>query len=397
MKKQLELLLLVCLFFVIFTNPVNAQEINYANGIQNESHINISFDPNSNFNNSEKSEIAAASNSWEQTGIALNMARTPMFYNSSTYNTTDGVSFKKGYISGTPIANCAYNLADSQTVKSSHITFSTNTSYSWTTNIGEANGSEDVWIWDVQSVALHELGHSLGLGHFSNFDAVMYAQMAVYGKRNVTVHDKFYLTQIYDSSSLSASSNYWISQGLTFQPNENHLNLRQSPVEKEKSYDIELGMDIFYPAFDDEQMVNVSDLIVKGRVKEITPSWWNTSDGKAPPIENMLEYSLFHDVIIEVEETFKGNITGKSQEIIIRQAGGTLDNVRQTTSVPQYYEDEEVILYLVEEALSDKTGLKYYTQISEKGQIFIIEENFAVNGLGQEINIQENVVSQIEK
>jgi hypothetical protein len=38
-----------------------------------------------------------------------------------------------------------------------------------------------------------------------------------------------------------------------------------------------------------------------------------------------------------------------------------------------------------------------YHQINEKGQIFIIDDKLGVNGLGRKVNIQQEVISSIER
>ena len=61
------------------------------------------------------------------------------------------------------------------------------------------------------------------------------------------------------------------------------------------------------------------------------------------------------------------------------------------------YDGEEVVLYLTEETgeFSSYDKSVCYYQINEKSQIFIIDDNLAVNGLGQKINVQKDVVMKI--
>lgn len=288
-------------------------------------------------------------------------------------------------------------------LKSSHITFNTN--YTFTNSLSNANSSNRTY--DLQSITLHELGHSMGLNHIQDNNTVMRPTAHGFGKRNLDVYDEYYFYQIYKNQAAGGTRSlildelddeYWTSRGLVFEPVDNYLSLRQLPmkIQSDKVYDIELGMDIFYLPLDDEQMIDFSDLVIRGHVKEITTPWWNTTDGKMPSEESILEYSLFHDVIIEVEEVYKGELTGNVKEIRVRQVGGSLDNVRQTTSIPEYYMGEEVILYLVKEDMKDDDVI-FYTQINEKGQLFIVGDNVAVNGIGQKVNIETDIVSSIEK
>ena len=393
MKKELIILSVLCFVSLLLIIPASAAgEINYPLGVQN-TQINVTFDNGSNFSSSEINAIMAAAGTWENTGYALQTARKPVFNHKNGYNISDGVSFKKGYLSGSTVANCAFKpTSNEQMLKSSHITFTTNSAYDWTTNIGNAEWG----VWDVQSIALHELGHSLGLGHISDNQAVMFPETPDYGKRTLDVWDEYYFYQIYKNQAVGRKSvndenisflddEYWESRGIVTEAQENYLNLRSSPSVTENTYDIELGMDIFYVPLSDDQMVEYSDLIIKGVVKEISLPWWNTSDGSIPLPENMLEYSLFHDVIVEVDTIYKGNLENTS-EIVVRQVGGELGSVRQTTSVPQFYEGESVLLYLIKEQNPNNSdGSEYYTLINEKGQLFVINDNLAINGFGQKV------------
>lgn len=409
MKTKILQILTVGMILLAFIVPASAAgEINYPLGVQNTT-VNVSFNSTSgySFNSTEKSEIMAAANSWQSVGTALGTTRKPQFYQKSTYNTTDGVSIKKGALSGNVIANCAYNAtSDGKMLRSSHITFSTNKT--WTTNLGSANNTT----WDVQSIALHELGHSLGLADFIGSQytaAVMYPNATAGGRRNLSVYEEYYFNQIYRNSTAAKSltlnnsavseENYLEKMNLNLQPAENYLYLRENKIKTDEdvSYDIELGMDILFVPFDDEELIDFSDLIVKGNVKEISSARWNTTDGKAPSKDQMIEYSLFHDVIVEIDEVYKGELTGKTKEITVRQIGGTFNNVRQTTSVPQFYEGEEVILYLINDNADDNGKSIVYNVVNENGQIFVIEDNLGVNAFGQKVDIQKEVISKTQK
>ncbi|MCL2549514.1 MAG: matrixin family metalloprotease, partial [Methanimicrococcus sp.] len=371
--------MLIFLFLIPIASANEFPPIMFSNGVQNLT-INMSYDPNSSFNSSEKVEIHAAAKTWEAQGNNTTVLRKPKFYNSSTYNTTNGVSFKKGSLESNYIAICSITAFNNQAINYSQITFSTN--YNWTTNQSQAGWKKNLlgqnlyYVCDLQSIALHELGHSLGIGHNSSNNssdpAVMSSLAQVNGKRNLTAWDVYWFQMIYYHNGSGKSSGNPIGN--------DYLHLRNMLYEEQNDYEIKSTIFITYPPMDDNQMVDFSDLIIRGYVKGISSSWWNTSDGERPTTEEMSSYYLFHDVVITVDEVYKGEIN--KREITVRQMGGSLDDVHQTTSDQQYYEGEEVILYLVEGTSNDTAKPKHYYQINERAQLFVVDDNLAINGIG---------------
>ena len=265
--KKLEILSMIGILLFFFVIPTASADLNYPGGVANL-NINMSYDPNSSFNSSEKAAIYAAAKTWEAEGSAPIVLRKPLFYNSSTYNTTNGISFTKANIIGNPIASCnSWSYSGNQTIAYSHITFSTNSSYKWTTNISQANGTQNNYTWDVQSIALHEIGHGLGIGHNSTNNtsdpAVMREPTHEKGKRNLTAWDSYWFQMIYYT---------FPSKSLDKSMENNYLNLRNMPYEEQENCEIESRIDILYPYMNDNQMINNSDLIIRGNVKEISLS-----------------------------------------------------------------------------------------------------------------------------
>jgi hypothetical protein len=137
------------------------------------------------------------------------------------------------------------------------------------------------------------------------------------------------------------------------QMEDNYLYLRNIPPGEEKNYDIHHSSIRFitFPPMDGDQMIDFSDFIIRGHVKEITCRW-NTADQKTPAEKDMDSYNLCTDVEITVDEIYKGKIDEK--EITIHHWGGFLDNsLYITDSYIDYYKGEEVILYLVREETND--------------------------------------------
>jgi Matrixin. len=405
MKKKIILLTLavMCLLVMSIANAENG--ISKSNGFSYDSYIRLSFNQG-DFNTSEMSAINNGAAVWQNAGRTLNTSRKPTFYSYPTqYMDWEGISFRKSYQNTNWVGQCTYWWTSSapNTNYKANVVF--NTKYRWVTTPNPGSG-----YYDMQSVASHEIGHALGLTDLyssSNRNAMMYTEAR--GQRTLSSVDLDNFKKIYGNAwigkyLLADDEEYLSSEDLhldDLSPSENFLYLRNIPAEDNKTYEIEIGQNLLFASLTDDEMITESDLIVKGRVKEISASQWDTPDGKAPSSENMLEYNLFHDVIVEVDEVYKGELTGRTQEITVRHPGGTLDNVRLTIdNIPGYYEDEDVVLYLTQATLSSgsrNTGMSLnsrsdniiYYQLNEKGQIFVIDNELGVNGLGQKVNLLE--------
>ena len=73
--------------------------------------------------------------------------------------------------------------------------------------------------------------------------------------------------------------------------------------------------------------------IIKGKVKEINSQW---DDKKT---------LIYSQITIEVKEIIKGE--SEREEIVIKQLGGSIDNIRlKIAGMPLFKEEEEVILFL---------------------------------------------------
>ncbi len=107
-----------------------------------------------------------------------------------------------------------------------------------------------------------------------------------------------------------------------------------------------------------EELTTSSEEIVQGKVKEITSQW------------NEKKTLIYSEIKIEVKERIKGEKERK--EIVIRQLGGKVGDIRlKVIGMPVFEEEEEVIIFLKK----DKKQLKkfYVTGLSQ-GKFAVKEE-----------------------
>jgi hypothetical protein len=90
-------------------------------------------------------------------------------------------------------------------------------------------------------------------------------------------------------------------------------------------------------------LVQKSDVIVIGEVREILPSKWTTEDGKKPI--NFYDECIYTDVIIEVDEYLKN--PQPTEEITVRTMEGQVGNDRIMSDGQAEFEPaEKVLLFL---------------------------------------------------
>ena len=417
MKKQAMILLVfTCLFAIsipmsvaadpddnylrdeILSNRTDPEEfiaVRMENGFISD-RISVAF-RDGDFNASEKYFFYVTTNQWAWE--SRNMQRPLYFDFNQSYerNDTGGLYIIKDLIvneANEPVsarAVCYWNVTRDRDgikiVDYATICFNTNSTY--TTAKSQVRNSE--WINNntilrpevvyFTTTATHEVGHALGLGHVrrnndDNNTSIMSSPSPQIPMRAINDVDRANFRQIYNKNSRARNT------VMILQDEEHYM------PENNQTYDVDMRIEICYDLMNDSELIDRSDLIIKGRVKEILPTEWTTTDGRPLSQNNMQDVNilhLFHSIVVEVDETYKGEL--KTDEIIIHKSGGTFDNIRITTSNPDYYENEEVILYLREKPVD--SGVVYIQTHDGGSQIFIIDDDLGVNGRGEEVNIPE--------
>lgn len=203
-------------------------------------------------------------------------------------------------------------------------------SAAWTTFNANKNfsTSEASDCFDVQSVAVHEFGHWLSLGHSSDSQAVMYPYLSKGQlKRDLYWDDTMGIVYIYGGDKL----------------------IKNKGSESITNKSMTISTSSLLEAYTHEDLSNHSDTIVQGTVKEILPSKWNTIDGKQPnkPLTKLIPGVdvIYNDNIIKVDKYLKN--PQSSKEVIVRTFGGTVGNVTiKSEDDPSFEPGEKVLLYL---------------------------------------------------
>lgn len=104
------------------------------------------------------------------------------------------------------------------------------------------------------------------------------------------------------------------------------------------------------PLLDTKELSNLSEMIIIGTVKEITPSKWNSIDGKRPcGIDSFsLENLIYTDITISVDKYLKN--PSSSKEVTVRVDGGTVGNdTLEIDCEPTFKSGEKILLFLTKD------------------------------------------------
>ena len=409
--KRKEILVLFSLIILIigFVTPASAYIIhpNRANGWTGSYFGNLSFANIETYIGIMPTEwersITFAANTWEtETGLTHHWIRNhdsgsfevvnssiqfaqvningPAIAQTSTYTKRDPIYFEDG--------TWIINENAPPEITSAIIDFNMN--FPWTTNRVVAL----LGPIDVESIALHELGHAMGLrdmyttfenGTFerdSDTPSVMNSYSGV--RRELFQDDIDAMREIYGFNTTETP----LPPGPSApRPNEtrtvtsrvsdavNSIFNKYFPqasakedayIAKEDAYITDvLVFRTLVTELRDEEMAS---LIIKGVVKENTEPQWETRNGQVPTeqeIENGVPLLIGYNTIVEVEKVYKGELPENSNEIKIKRLGGTIDRttVKLDTDVA-YQVGDEVILYLVGDE-------NQYYEMNNRGKIFI--------------------------
>jgi len=398
--KRNKLLILFSLMLIIgFVTPASAFIIldNMENGW---SHSNLSF---ANVRTSYgtmpaewETSISAAAKTWEkESGLehywiqgheSKDVSNASIQFARRSINTNylaQATTYSRRHIEG-PYAP--------PEIKYSIVEF--NEYYNWTTNEKEAyyyGTDRSKWVFDVQSMALHEMGHSMGLGDMytmvngvvvnSKINTVMNAYTGV--QRTLFEDDIEGMRAIYNfNNTIKPPTPQPFNPPELSTPRPNETKTLASKI----SDSIKAATSKFFPkalAQEDTYITNVivyrtlatesldeevAGLIIRGVVKENTEPQWENHDGQVPTeqeIEAGEPLLIGYNTIVEVEKVYKGELPENSNEIQIKRLGGTIDGTTVELNADVGYQvGDEVILYLVGEE-------NQYYEMNNRGKIFI--------------------------
>jgi hypothetical protein len=139
-----------------------------------------------------------------------------------------------------------------------------------------------------------------------------------------------------------------------------------------------------------EKLVLMADSIAVGEVTNISPSKWNTPDGKKPVGVNNASYVIYTDIYINIIEYLRNPDT---TVIVIRVLGGTVGHDRmEFEDQPSYDVNEKMLIFLREDADPRTKSIepKHFVTagllqgkipISQNGELIIGDEKMSIDEL----------------
>ncbi len=171
--------------------------------------------------------------------------------------------------------------------------------------------------------------------------------------------------------------------------------------EVEQNYDsVTIPMSGEIPALSLNELADQSEAIVIGTVKEISPSRWNTPDGKrrGKTVDDIGEFdTMYTDISISVEKYLKGSLN--KDEVIVRTEGGE-DNYTIVTVdyEPSFKEGEKVLVYLRSDTypFTKDVGQSHYVVTGySQGKFSLTDDGIALRPYEEPLK-QDELVKAIE-
>lgn len=124
-----------------------------------------------------------------------------------------------------------------------------------------------------------------------------------------------------------------------------------------------------------EKLISMADSIVIGKVTNISPSKWNTPDGKKPPMDNTNSNIIFTDIYIQVDKYLKN--PQNTEIIVVRLLGGKVgEDEQKSEDQPSYNLNENVLIFLVDDPdiRTKNIGSEHFVTLGKlQGKISILQ------------------------
>ncbi|WNY27592.1 matrixin family metalloprotease [Methanolapillus ohkumae] len=327
-----------------------------------------------------KTAMGNASSTWNQAGANFSYYNTS---SASNANITVAFESTQQYPGIAAVTLRWLNASNRSQFDRCAITL--NSSGNWTTNPGLIQFFEN----DVETVTLHEFGHTLGLNESYAIGSIMMTPPPFWTQRTLGNDDKNGVKYIYGVRSALKS----IGLDSTLELNLNHeFNKSYGSTLNDKNlenFDDIVVITFTYQPISKEDLANNADLIVRGKVINVLPAYWNTDDGFAPSDkygEESQKYEIYHDVVIEINEIYKGKTENKT--VIFRQIGGAVDNtIRINLDSINYQKNDDVILYLYKDIENTKVSKsEFYFAYPVQGELLVLDNDTIVNSYGEKVD-----------
>ena len=130
-----------------------------------------------------------------------------------------------------------------------------------------------------------------------------------------------------------------------------------------------------------DNLIDEAELIVIGEVDTILPSRWSTFSGKRPNDDEVSDYTIYTDVIFQVNQVLKGQI--ESSAIHIRTFGGKVGQDQMVVSLETQFEIGQTYLLFLSLDTGSTANIDpgHYSEDGGGGQgVYEIHDGKAISG-----------------